>query len=363
MKKALKIVAVVLVVFALGVGIYALASYKHSTPVSNPSVFLTAYATEKTNYEYGEAITFNLMMYVQKEEYIKGGDLQVKLEESPYYEIVDEKTSIKTIEDVKNEKYYLAKNDKYPITVSFTVKVTENTHGVVPIVVKAKFDYDYTYSEFESVGGIPTYYEGKEYFYGFDSLMFIADDFGVWFGENTKDHSLIKSLQYKVDGYVFVQDYSDNWPEIGVDSLQRYKDSGYDTEKLFDKAIEYNAHGGAYLKYSIRDGDQYYMDYFSPTLRARIYIDKDDPLVHQYHANDLNTSEERRENRTDLMKKVLTIIYDSGKITEEQYLAEMELVDAKPGYNHYQGADYQALFMNLKIHYSDETYDVVVDVR
>lgn len=361
MKKILKIMAIVLIVAVVGLGIYAAASFNPLVPVSNPPIFRAAYAVEKTKYEYDEAITFNLMLYVQKEEYIKGGNLEIKIEESPYYEIDDKETTV--VENIRDDEYRLGKSDKYPIVVPFTIRVTENTHGVVPVVVKAKFDYDDTLSNSETIKGVPHYYEGEEYFYGFDSLMFIADDFGVWFDEDTKDHNLIDRLRHKMSGYVFVKDFSDDWPEMGVDSLKRYKNSGYDTDALFDKVIDYNGGGGAYLKHSIRDGDQYYMDYFSPTLRARIYIDKGDALLSQYNAKDFDTYEEKAENRTDLMKKVVATLYENGKITEEQYLEELELIDAKPGYNHYSGTDYQQLYMKLDYHYSDEYYDVVVDIR
>ena len=166
-----------------------------------------------------------------------------------------------------------------------------------------------------------------------------------------------------MDGYVFVKDLSDNWSEIGVESLKRYKKSGYDTEALLDKVIEYNGLGGAYLNCSVRDGDQHYIDYFSPTLRARIYIDRDDPLNHQFYAKDFDTLEEKHQNRTDLMKRVIAIIYESGEITKEQYLAEIEYIEAKPGYNSSLCSDYQILFMNFTKPYGDESYDGVIDIR
>ena len=363
MKKALKIVAVVLIVAIIGVAIYVASSSK--TPVDGTSykaVFRSAYAVEKNKFEYGEDITIYMMISTYSlEQRIDGGDLHVIIEDSPYYEIVSENTEY-TIENITDSQYVGAssKNEPFPILLKFTIRINgkdDMDPGVNEVIFKAKFNY----IETRRGADIPNDYKGEEYFYGFNSLMFVADDFGIWFSENREEHNSAPQQKYWREGYIFVKDDLDDWKVLGVESLDRYANEGYTQEALLDKIIEYNSGGKPYLTYDIEGGNQYCMYYFSPTLRAKIQLNEDDELLTQFHNKDFDTYEEKANNRTDLMKKVIALLYEKGAITEEQYNVELALIEANPGFN-YVKVQYKN-FVNFNVPHGDDYYDVVVDVR
>ena len=251
---------------------------------------------ERGRFDYNEEFDISFRIGIDK-SYIEPGDFNIKLEESPYFEIVgDKEQSISVSEDTYN-KYH---------TFRFRVKPTTPSNIVRAFDFKMKFNPTKYFIRIasESYADLPWYYDpSDEYFYGTKQLSFISDSHGMFLEDNFRG------------AYLF------------HNSINReYLAGVIDKDAYLDRAREYEFSTGTFraffeetsgeLKGTVR------CRYLSANMRAKFnfYIDG------KYYEQIKYWKENDEDFRVKLANLLVGILYDKGYISSEEYKKEINYI-------------------------------------
>ena len=246
---------------------------------------------ERGRFDYNEEFDISFRIGIDK-SYIEPGDFNIKLEESPYFEIVgDKEQSIGVSEDTYN-KYH---------TFRFRVKPTTPSNIVRAFDFKMKFNPTKYFIRIasESYADLPWYYDpSDEYFYGTKQLSFISDSKGMLLEENG---DLLFDLFYN--------------------SINReYLAGVIDKDAYMDRYIENASRGGVLIDTDCGKN----LCYWSKNIRAKFVVaDKEKwDYLHSLYA----VKENEKEKGIELANELLKILLDNSIISQEQYNEEIELL-------------------------------------
>ena len=289
----------------------------------------SAVYTDKQYYAYDEEILVRLDLTKEKHllnPMITSGNLHIKIDESPYYDIVGES-------EIKVNDYY---KNEFHDSHSYIFKIKVSDHISIPqaVNIRLKFDLDKSYKCEE----LPNYDGSNEYFFLISGTMLIADSQGVIITQESKGFSLGSAEQ--------------NSLRLLNESINREYNGGYATaDDCIDRLVEYHYGNKVYIKESVGDGHLEY-EYISPRLRAKVYCDFGELG---------NLGEENGAERIALT--ILDALYKGGMITESEYLAEKAFIsdhgsEINPGFT-----PISDIWNKEMVPIDDSFYNCVLDLR
>ena len=250
--------------------------------------------------DYNEEFDIHLNLKVGRYYcgYIAEGPLYVKLEESPYYEVVGKSEYITP--DFSNHE----DRDTLSLDFKFTVKATAPTEIIEQFKFKIKFTPHESFWEEAPFLSLNEHYfycnTDEEYFFTVSALNFMIDSQGIIMGA---------------------------WnPQLFYDSINREYLSGaiksYDdyVTRIFTCITEDMPH------LQMRPADAYNRNscgYLSKNIIASFYLDESfDSMYDKY-------SSERQMDKKEAAKELMGILYSQGHINSDQYEEEIKYIDSQ----------------------------------
>ena len=239
-------------------------------------------------YGYGDEFEIRLAVTIPN-SYFGGGSLFVKLEESPYFEVIGDG-------EYEVNNFFLSATGSQ--THSFIFKLKATNPSAVPEAFDFKIKFKPTDECINSIqhyskDGMWYYDPDSEYFFGFRQLMFMSDSVGI-----------------------IVSDWSQ---KLFYDSINREFLSGIiDRDTYIDRLVEYNTEDRVY----VNPTGQNLVQYMSKNIRAEVKLGEE-----YSHFFDLGTDFEGICRI--VAETVLEILRENGLITSEQYEAEKSYISEK----------------------------------
>ena len=250
-----------------------------------------------SSFDYNEEFSINLKVSLGT-YYLEDGPFQIKLEASPYFEIVGDKEFTVT-------KLNSNENSVYSMDFTFRVKATDPCNLPQAFDFKVKFnptEYFLDHASRETNDG-PWYYDPTdEFFYGFKKLIFINDSKGIILTDQ---------------GDVF------EYEKFFYDSINREYFSGVIDENTYiDRLSEYRTHD----KVDIWSNGVDTVIYCSKNIRAKMTLG--DEYKHLFNGSQGSFL----ETRPLIASTILNILANKGFISEEEHQIEKAYL-AEKGYN------------------------------
>ena len=249
--------------------------------------------------DYNEEFDIHLNLKVGRYYcgYIAEGPLYVKLEESPYYEVIGESEYITP--DFSNHE----DRDTLSLDFKFTVKATAPTKIIEQFKFKIKFTPHESFWEeapFLSLGEDSFYCNTEEeYFFTISALNFMSDSQGIIMGAGS--------------------------PRLYYDSINREYLSGaiksYDdyVTRVFECITKDIPH------LQMRPADAYNKNrcsYLSKNIIAAFYLEESFDSIYEKYSSEIQT------DKKEAAKELIEILYSQGLINSDQYEEEVEYIDS-----------------------------------
>ena len=253
---------------------------------------------DSRRFDYNEEFTISLTLRVGRYycKYIAEGPFYVKLEDSPYYDIIGENEYItpdfSSSEDIKT----------LSLDFKFTVKATNPTSVIEQFKFKIKFTPHDSFWEEASMWSRSEHYfycdTDEEYFFTVSALNFMSDSQGIIMG---------------------------SWnPRLFYDSINREYLSGsiesYDdyVTRIFECITENKPH------LNMSSADNYNRNkgfYVSKNVKADFYLEESFDSVYEKY------SSESQRDKKEAAKELMAILYSNNLIDSNQYEREIEYID------------------------------------
>ena len=281
--------------YSIGITNVSNSNVSESFPIHQP-VINHKITTDKSIFAYDEELIINVELAASEStsRYIIEGDLNFRIKESEYYEVIGKSEYV--IEEFSYENYRSRKDNLYPLKFKFIIKPTKQSFKVSTIEFLVKCNY---HDDMLDFWGRQHYSSHSEYRFNFNREYFFAIK-GMYFYNDFKNMKL-----------------SLNNDDLERDTLVKDYNNG-----IIDKKTFYRGMMDSFLlddiKLIIKDNR---INYFSKNLKFQIvFSDQKHELFKafsnielQYYSIRLNEKEE-----LEMVEILLELLKENTKISSDK---------------------------------------------
>ena len=273
----------------------------YDVPATPIEEFCYSITTDSEAYDYGEEIVITALIQFTFQT-AADGNFTVYLEESPYFEILGDKSHV--FENINQSDFCCEYGSEDKIEVKFTVKINEPTFTVQSFKILTDFEFVSQRGEDHRAGALR-------------EMCYIGDSQGILVFQRpySYDHSLEKyhSTEEGISLDLGTRD-------LIIASYNREYLAGVSIEELVDRYILESGNLVKIEKEYDEEIKKYSYCYISAGVRFKIYF----PDGHEL--NNIKCINSSRQNMIKVAEELLLFALENGAITAEEYKAEIERI-------------------------------------